>query len=382
LIDTDLLIEVAAEQVGVEDLGDFDPTGLRVLAESLADEESERVQEIASRHILELLCRRLEVERWHLDEPSIGEEAIHAPVFITGIARTGTSALLQRLAQDPETRTIRAWESACPTPPPNFFSKGTDPRIGETQMALDSVFEQSPGISLKAFFSATDSVDCEDFMEMSFLTPKFLTHYSCSGYIDWLVAQEPEDIEPAFRFHKRVLQLLQWRCGPKRWLLKSPFHLGRLDALSRVYEGASFIWTHRDPAAAVASAASLATDFRSLANPAVDPIEIGAEQLALWFILLNSAHRYRCPWNERRGFTDVYFLDQLAHPMGVVADVYARQGWELTDHARVLMKEWTLGNPYVANRHEPRLADYGLHAQAIREAFDGYITDFLVEDEA
>jgi len=40
---------------------------------------------------------------------------------------------------------------------------------------------------------------------------------------------------PAYRFHRRALQLLQWRCPPTSWWLENPSHMHAIVDLDRVY---------------------------------------------------------------------------------------------------------------------------------------------------
>ncbi len=48
-------------------------------------------------------------------------------------------------------------------------------------------------------------------------------------YTRWLMQC---DMVPAYRYHERVLKLLQWRCPPHRWWLKSPAHMLSIEALT------------------------------------------------------------------------------------------------------------------------------------------------------
>ena len=62
----------------------------------------------------------------------------------------------------------------------------------------------------------------------------------------------------------RVLKLLQWRCPPTRWNLKSPPDICHLDAFVAVYPDARIVWTHRDPAKVLPSVCKLIAIIRAL----------------------------------------------------------------------------------------------------------------------
>ena len=55
------------------------------------------------------------------------------------------------------------------------------------------------------------------------------------------------DHAPVYRWHEKVLQLLQSGGVRGRWQLKSPQHALALEALVAQYPDARFIVTHRDP---------------------------------------------------------------------------------------------------------------------------------------
>ena len=90
------------------------------------------------------------------------------------------------------------------------------------------------------------------------------------------------DMEPAYRYHRRVLQLLQWRCPPERWWLKTPAHMHSIDALNRVYPDARFVMTHRDVGKVLPSVCAVFEALSNILTTNPDPLAIGAHNSALW----------------------------------------------------------------------------------------------------
>src|SRR5690606_13859396 len=82
------------------------------------------------------------------------------------------------------------------------------------------------------------------------------------------------DYMPAFRFHKRTLQVLQHYAGG-RWTLKNPWHPLFLNELTTVYPDAQLVMTHRDPADVVGSCCSLIKYVRQIYSDDVDLKGIG-----------------------------------------------------------------------------------------------------------
>jgi hypothetical protein len=92
------------------------------------------------------------------------------------------------------------------------------------------------------------------------------------SYRDWYKAT---DQTPHYAFLKHTMAALQWfRDG--RWLLKCQQHLEQLQPVLNVFPDSTFIFTHRDPVAVVASAVTMLAYRARLFNRKVDPVKIGA----------------------------------------------------------------------------------------------------------
>ena len=118
--------------------------------------------------------------------------------------------------------------------------------------------------------TATSPTENIDLLGQHFRTQHFEGMARVPSYVRWWQAC---DMVPAYRHLERVLRLLQWRCPPDRWHLKSPPDLGCLDAIARVFPDARFVWTHRDPAKVLASVCKLISFIRRMQSDAVDDHE-------------------------------------------------------------------------------------------------------------
>ena len=72
---------------------------------------------------------RLEVEQWLRDYPEIREEKIEAPIFLTGLPRSGTTYFQYLFDPEPSMRMLRYWEGERPCPPPGFAPETIPGRI-------------------------------------------------------------------------------------------------------------------------------------------------------------------------------------------------------------------------------------------------------------
>ena len=112
--------------------------------------------------------------------------------------------------------------------------------------------------------SASGPQECILIMALDFRSQLFEGMARIPTYSSWLLSC---DMEPAYRYHRRVLQLLQWRCPPERWWLKTPAHMHSIDTLDRVYPDARFVMTHRDVGKVLPS---VCTVFEALSNVLTD----------------------------------------------------------------------------------------------------------------
>ena len=159
-----------------------------------------------------LLTNRLRIEAWCRDHPEIEAEQVEGPIFIIGLPRTGTTALSHLLTADPQIRSLRVWESGDPVPPPEAATRDTDPRIAQAQAGLDLMDQAFPKMKMLYFQTATGATECQDLLGMEFRTSHFDGMAHVPSYTDWVIDC---DMLPAYRYHRRTLQLLQSRCPPR-----------------------------------------------------------------------------------------------------------------------------------------------------------------------
>src|SRR5690242_10644179 len=67
-----------------------------------------------------LLVDRLAYVRDRTSHPGITDERVDSPIFVLGLARSGTTLLQVLLAEDPAHRAPLLWETMLPSPPPSL----------------------------------------------------------------------------------------------------------------------------------------------------------------------------------------------------------------------------------------------------------------------
>lgn len=374
---TQAIAESAVAATGLDDFGgDLWREGLDVLTAALRTEARLNPIGVASfgDRIGSYLQNRLRVVDWLRRHPEIADETVTDPVIITGLPRTGTTALSNLLAQDPDTRSLLVWESASPVPPPEAATYRTDPRIAATQAGMDLLDEFLPELKVMHDDTATSTAEAIDLLGMSYRTEHFCGMATVPSYEHWWMGC---DMVGAYEFHRSVLQLLQWRCPPTRWHLKNPPDVFCLDAVRSVYPDAVFVWTHRDPARVLASVSNLIALITGTTTDHVDRPALGRYLLEVWATGIDRALAFRHRTGGA-GFVDVYLTDLVRDPIATVAAAYEAIGWPFTAAAETSMAAWAEANPPGRHgHHEPDPAEFGLSAEAVHERFAVYCDRFL-----
>jgi len=371
-VKVDELVNAACERGGSDDFGgDTWREGLDVLVDSLTTESAlnELGEAVISDQLVGHLAHRLEVEQWYRRHPEIDDQEIVAPLFGLGLPRTGSTALSFLLAADPSRRSLRTWEAGRPCPPPEAATEHTDPRIAEAQAGIDMTNEMFPGFVGMLPTAATGPQECLLVMALDFRSQVFEGMSRVPSYSAWLLEC---DMEPAYRYHRRVLKLLQWHCPPERWWLKTPAHMHSIEALDAVYPDARFVMTHRDVAKVLPSVCALMDALGTVLTDHVDPLALGAQQAALWGIAIDRLLAFRDRGNEGR-FVDLAFQAVQGDPIGAVEHLYAQLGDDLSVEARTRMEAWWAESSRDrSGPHSFPPERYGLDPAAIRTRFAPY----------
>jgi hypothetical protein len=377
------LLDAARRETRLDDLGEeFSRAALGVLLRGLETEArlTPLGRIVAQRDLIGLLATRLRLQEDRRRHPQIGEERVERPLFIVGLPRTGSTLLHHLIAQDPGSRTAQAWEVMFPSPPPEAGTYATDPRIGRANRQLAWFDALAPDFKAIHPLGAQLALECIAIMSPSFLSPRFHTTYCVPTYQSWL---EEQDLGPAYRFHRRVLQQLQWRAPAPRWVLKAPSHLFGLEPLLATYPDARIVQTHRDPLTVLASVASLTAVLQGALADTVDLAEIGREVSRRWTDGLDRALRLRQSGRvagER--FFDVHYGDLVRDPLATVHRLYAHFDIPLTAAALARMRAFLVANP--KDKHGPHRytrAAFGFDTDELGRRCKAYREHFGVPSE-
>ncbi|MFC9873044.1 sulfotransferase family protein [Nocardia salmonicida] len=359
----------ATKLTGLTDFGADDYTeALQVLLDSYRDEAGlTELGSKMSRFFLRgaLVARALSEAAWAAN-PGYVETPVTQPIFVTGLPRTGTTALHRLLAADPANQGLEMWLTDFPQPRPPRESWADNPAYAQIDAGLRQHQVQNPEFMGLHYMSASDVEECWQLLRQSGTSYSYGCLAYIPGYTQWLSGQ---DWTPVYARHRRNLQLIGMN-DTRRWVLKNPSHLFCLDALLATYPDAIVIQTHRDPATIIPSVCSLNEHATRGWSTVFTGETIGRTQLDLWASGLSefTAARTRHP---EATFIDVDFDDLRADPIGVVDRVYARIGAALTPEARTAITALDNESRTGARKptHHYSLADYGLTENMVAESF-------------
>lgn len=368
--EVDELHESATRTVGLSDFGDDDyREGLRVLLDSYRDEAGlTPTGSKMFRYFLKgaLIARLLSEAGWQ-NNPRYADVSVTRPVFVTGLPRTGTTALHRLLAADPGHQGLEMWLTEFPQPRPPRDTWADNPVFAQIDAGLSQHHVENPEFMGLHYMSAGEVEECWQLLRQSLMSISYESLAHIPSYSAWLAEQ---DWTPAYARHRRNLQLIGANDPDKRWVLKNPSHLFALDALMEVYPDAIVVQTHRAPETIIASMCSLAEHATQDYSTVFTRERIGATQLDLWSRGLREFSAARAKYDPAQ-FVDIDFAELRSDPFGAVQQVYDAIGADFTHDARAAMVALDEDSKSGDRRpqHKYSLADYGLTAEQVAEAF-------------
>ncbi|MCA1982058.1 sulfotransferase family protein [Nocardioides nematodiphilus] len=366
--------DIQAAAVRTTGLSDFGDTayeeGLRILVDDLASPEAGLTPQGNYFHraqVKSALVGRLMTEARFAQFPEHRDVRIERPIFVTGLPRTGTTALHRLLCADPDHQGLEAWLTEFPEPRPPRATWGDDPVFQALQAAYQQHHVTNPEFMGIHYMDATSVEECWRVLRQTGKSIGFESLANIPRYSAWLAGQDWTD---AYERHRRNLQLVGLHDAEKRWVLKNPSHLVALDALMSVYPDALVVVCHRDPVASIASACSLSAEATAGTSTTFVGETIGTTQLEM---LSRSWRTFAAarPAYDQDQFVDVDYRAFVADPVGTISAIYDRFDipWSAAAQQRVKEIDADSRTGKARPAHAYELTDYGLTDADVQVAF-------------
>jgi hypothetical protein len=296
------------------------------------------------------------------------------PLVITGIPRTGTTALHKLLSMDPQFQGLEKWLTVFPQPRPPRETWRGHAQFQATAAGLEAFFEAAPEMRAAHNIVADEVDECLEILKQSFCSNLWGSSFRAPQYDGWW--REQSEL-PAYRYFARVIGLIGAYEPEKTWLLKNPGHIMQLPALFEVFPDACVVQTHRDPAQALPSLASVLTMARRVSEgERVDKHEIGRRELENWARAAEASIEARAQLPAEQ-FIDIRQKDFQSDPIATVRRIYAHFGFSLSEQTEDAMRQRVKQDPERAHgAHGYTPEEFGLAREAIGERFSRYMTTY------
>ena len=377
-INANEILDQAKSETGLSDLGEplfFE--GLNKLIDSINNEANLNEIGIQAQpiRIQGLLSNRLRFEEDLKKFPEILDQQIIAPIVIVGLPRTGSTMTHRLLASDPNHTAMLWWEGRYPALLPGEKRGDIETRMELGKAEVDAVVAASPealDIHPWDYKGADEEILL---LEHNFLSTVPESFMALPSYSEWI---EEQDHTLAYEDLKKFIQYLQWQ-NPgrekKRWILKSPHHLGFIDKMISVFPDAKIIQTHRDPIKTVPSFCSMCANLFEPLTTNFDKVFIGKH----WSNKLTRALNHCMNISEQHpdNFLDLEFLNMIKDPIDEMKKIYEFIGESFGEKTEVAMEAWREENKHEMGAHKYSLEEYDLTESQINDNFAKYQQKYI-----
>ena len=377
-INANEILDQAKSETGLSDLGEplfFE--GLNRLIDSINNEANLNEIGIQAQpiRIQGLLTNRLRFEEDLKKFPVILDQEIIAPIVIVGLPRTGSTMTHRLLASDPNHTAMLWWEGRYPALLPGEKRGDIEARMELGKAEVDAVVAASPealDIHPWDYKGADEEILL---LEHNFLSTVPESFMALPSYSKWI---EEQDHTLAYEDLKKFIQYLQWQ-NPgrekKRWVLKSPHHLGFIDKMISVFPDAKIIQTHRDPIKTVPSFCSMCANLFEPLTTNFDKVFIGKH----WSNKLTRALNHCMNISEQHpdNFLDLEFLNMIKDPIDEMKKIYEFIGESFGEKTEVAMEAWREENKHEMGAHKYSLEEYDLTESQINNNFAKYQQKYI-----
>ena len=382
-LDESQAIQAAIDATGLDDFGDDGfRQGLGMLVRALEEEAQLTLvgRLMARAEIARILESRLRSEKIFRDHPEIEDEEVVAPLFVTGLARSGTSLLHELLWRDPGNRVPITWEMMYPAAAVSNSGEDIARTIARSEDEVRMQDRVVPAMRTMHELGAQLPNECIYIFAHEFACDMFTGFFQIPSYTMWKATTDPA---PWYAYHRRFLKLLQWQQPRRRWVLKAPSHMNNLSNLFDAYPDAHVVITHRDPLRVLGSLANLMASLQWMRS---DNVQYEAVVQAMAF---GHAYLPERVMEQRDAGTlpadqiiDTRYPDLVAAPIGTVRSIYEQCGTPLTGEAEALIGAWMKQRPKDRHGvHEYSFADTGLDLASERARHEVYQKRFDIPSE-
>jgi len=319
---------------------------------------------------------------------------IRQPIFIVGLPRTGTTFLQRLLSLDPANTSPFTWELMDPVPRiKEDLEKDKIKRVKYCQKNIDTLLSLVPHGADIHELGAELPEECMLLMgvDAPMLIFNFHTLLNVQEvFYKWNWSQPYMNYYKGLQIIKHYRGLREGSPDTRRWVLKSPPHLGALDFLTNVFPDARIVWSHRDPKECLPSLSSLVRAGQDLCEGSgvIQLDELGQHMVTYADDMYKRGDIFFDKINEKSSFygSHVLYKKLLSDPIETVRDLYDDFGYEFTDEYKrnieSYLREDKMKRSSMKGRNGGKvnnytLEEYGLTKSEVDEKFAWYFKKYM-----
>ncbi|MCX6245860.1 MAG: sulfotransferase [Bacteroidetes bacterium] len=324
--------------------------------------------------------------------PSYKKIAVTAPLYITGMPRTGTTFIHNILHQDSKRfTTMMLWEIAFA---PSILQKKIWIFINRIDGQLNRPLRKSLVHLEKRIlkkFNSTHPLSLFQIEEDEYL----LIHNFSSALLAFFFpafrsvfissVSRNSDIpagEKRLRFYRNCIKKHLYVFGKdKSYLAKSPAHILRYSPLKKIFPDLKMIYMLRDPEKSIPSTISLFQNFNTIFHSGLKRDDIIQKTLLMADQCFNAITKPGMKENDP-SFVIILFEEFIAEPMNTVTNIYNRFGYEMSDESKIKIDSCCRIQTEFISGHQYSLEKYSLTRSLIRNRYRDIYTAFYPSKES
>ena len=224
-----------------------------------------------------LVARLLAKEAWK-QYPQYADVPVERPIFVTGLPRTGTTALHRLLGADPAHQGIQMWLAEFPQPRPPRETWQENPVFAQLNAQFSSARREPEFMGLH-FMSADEVEECWQLLRQSLHAVAYETLAHLPTYAQWLAKQ---DWTRPYRRYRKNLQLIGLNDAGQALGVEEPEPSVCARRVVGDVPDALVVQCHRPAETLMASMCSLAEHATEGWSTAYVGATIGADSLDTW----------------------------------------------------------------------------------------------------
>jgi hypothetical protein len=317
-----------------------------------------------------ILVNRLYIQDNYKSHPEILHVPLHRPLFIVGLARTGSTLLHRLISRELSCRVLLYWEMNHPFIGPNLGLNHEKLSIKLAELKIKEIYSRLPNLFHIHEIKATEPEECNILMRHTFCSLYLASEWDLPRYAQWLVNH---DMTASYRYYRKLLQLLLWHKPGDFLVLKCPSHLLNLNTILDVFPDANIVWLHRHPAKTIPSYLNLLSVFwgNELNNKSFIEFIFNYSMRSLEMGMglekkLNHAQFLNLPYKE---LVD----DSIA----VILKIYNYFNYKIDSRMEPNIEKWLKENPrhkHGVHKYSPE--DFGLTQADIENRFSRYFNEY------